>query len=51
MQKIISFTFKIYEMIIARFSIQDKMGKIRFFEKSFLLTNTSIKVVIHIYLS
>ena len=33
-------------MIIARFSIQDKSGKIWFFEETFLLVDTSMEVVL-----
>ena len=33
-------------MLIAGFSILDKMGKIRFFEETFLLAETSMKVVL-----
>ena len=33
-------------MVIAGFSIQDKTGKIRFFEETFLLADTSMEVVL-----
>lgn len=33
-------------MIIARFSIQDKLGKIWFFEEIFLLADTSIDIIL-----
>ena len=33
-------------MVIAGFSIQDKIGKIRFFEETFLLLDTSMEVVL-----
>ena len=33
-------------MALARFSIQDSRKKIHFFEETFLLANTSIKVVL-----
>ena len=35
-------------MVIVEFSIQDKTGKIRFFEEIFLLADTSIEVVLGI---
>ena len=35
-------------MVIAGFLIQDKMGKIRFFEETFLLADTSMEVVLGI---
>lgn len=36
----------IYGMIIGKFSIQNKLEKIWFFEKTFLLVDTSIEVVL-----
>ena len=33
-------------MVITRFSIQDKLGRARFFEKTFLLADTSMEVVL-----
>ncbi len=33
-------------MAIAGFSIQDKLGKVRFFEETFLLADTSMEVVL-----
>ena len=41
---------KMYGMVIAGFSIWDKMGKIRFFEQSFLLADISMEVVLGIIL-
>ena len=35
-----------YEMVIAGFSLQVKLGKARFFEKTFLLADTSMEVVL-----
>lgn len=35
-----------YKIVIAGFSIYNKLGKIWFFERIFLLANTSMKVVI-----
>lgn len=43
------FVVKTCKMIIARFSIQNKFGKICVFEKSFLLAYTSIKVVLRMF--
>lgn len=37
---------KTYKMVIARFSIQDKTCKFRFFEETFLLANTSMDVIL-----
>ena len=45
-QKIDDSALKTYGMVIARFSIQDKTGKIRFFDESFLLADTSIELVL-----
>lgn len=38
-------------MIIAKFLIQNKFEKAKFFKKTFLLANTSIKIVLKIYFS
>ena len=45
-QKIDGFALKTYSIVILGFSIQDKTGKIRFFEETFLLADTSIVVVL-----
>ena len=45
-QKIDGLPQKIYSMASTRFLIQDSLGKIPFFEQTFLLANTSIKVVV-----
>ena len=45
-QKIDGSALKTYGMVIAGFLIQDKTGKIQFFEKTFLLADTSIEVVL-----
>ena len=44
-KKIDGSALKTYGMVIAGFSIQDKTGKIRFFEETFLLADTSMEVV------
>ena len=45
-QKIDCSTLKTYDIVIAGFSIQDKTGKIWFFEEPFLLANTSMEIVL-----
>ena len=45
-QKIDGSALKTYGMTIAGFSIQDGLGKIRFFGETFLLADTSIDVVL-----
>ena len=45
-QKIDGSMLKTYGMTIAGFSIQDVLGKIRFFEETFLLADTSTNVVL-----
>ena len=45
-QKIDGSTLKTYGMTIAGFLIQDELGKIRFFEETFLLADTSMDVVL-----
>ena len=44
--KIDGFALKTYTITIVEFSIQDELGKIRFFEETFLLADTSIDIVL-----
>ncbi len=45
-QKIDSSPLETHGMTSARFSLQDSLGRVRFFEKIFLLADTSIEVVL-----
>ena len=45
-QKLDGLLLATYEMVLAGFSIQDKFGKIWFFEKTFLLAETSMVIVL-----
>ncbi len=45
-QKIDGSPQKTYGMASARFSLQDSQGRVRFLEETFLLADTSIKVVL-----
>lgn len=45
-QKIDSSTLEIYKIVIASFLVQNRLGKIWFFEKSFLWTDTNIELVL-----
>ena len=45
-QKIDGSTLKTFGMILASFQVKDKLGKARFFQKSFLLADISAKVVL-----
>ena len=47
-QKIDSSALKTYKMAIAGSSIQDKLGRARVFEETFLLADTSMEVVLEI---
>lgn len=47
-QKIDSLTLETYGIVIVGFLVQDRLEKVRFFEKTFLLANTSIKVFLRI---
>lgn len=47
-QKIDELALKTYEMTTAGFLVEDKLGRIRFFEKTFLLTDTSMKIILEI---
>ncbi len=44
-QKIDGSPLATYGMAVAAFSLQDSLGKVRFFEETFLLADTSMKVV------
>lgn len=44
-QKIDSSALKMYGIAIARFLIENKLGRIRFFDELFLLADTKMKVV------
>lgn len=45
-QKIDGLIQEIYIIVLASFSLQNSLERIWFFEKTFLLANTSIKVVL-----
>ncbi len=45
-QKIASLPLETHGMTSARFSFQDSLGRVRFFEETFLLADTSMEVVL-----
>lgn len=45
-QKIDSSTFKIFEIVLASFQVNDKFDKVRFFQKTFLMADISRKVIL-----
>ena len=45
-QKIDSSLLRTFEIVIAGFLVEDKLGRARFFQKLFLLANTIMKVVL-----
>ena len=45
-QKIDGSTLVSYEIVIAGFSVQNRLEKVRFFEETFLLADTSIEMVL-----
>lgn len=47
-QKIDSLALETYDIVSVRFSLQDNLEKIWFFKKTFLLADTSMKVVLGI---
>lgn len=47
-QKIDGSTFQLFKMILASFQIEDKLGKTQFFQETFLLADTSVKVILSI---
>ena len=50
-QKIDNLLLKTFEMVIASFQVVDKLGRVPFFQKTFLLANTSMKVVLKMFFS
>ena len=48
-KKINGFTSKIFEMIIADFQIKDKVNRLRFFQKIFLVTNTKFEIILEMF--
>ena len=47
-QKIDGFYMDTFGMVIADCSVKNKLGRVRFFQKTFLLANISLKVVLEI---
>ena len=45
-QKIDGSTLKTFGMVLADFQVEDKLGRVRFFQKTFLLANISAEVVL-----
>ena len=45
-QKIDGLPLETYGMALTRFSVQDSLGRVRFFEETFLLADTSMEVVL-----
>ena len=45
-QKINRSTLETYSIVIAGFQAQDKFGKVRFFQETFQVADTSVKVVL-----
>ncbi len=45
-QKIINLNLEIYNIVIARFSLQDQLVRFQFFEKTLLLADISMEIVL-----
>lgn len=45
-QKINSLLLETYSMTLSRFSFQDSLGRVQLFEKTFLLADTNIEVIL-----
>ena len=45
-QKIDGSTLKTFEMVLASFQVEDKLGRARFFQETFLLADISVEVVL-----
>ena len=48
-QKIDGSTLKTFGMVLASFQVEDKLGRARFFQKTFLLANISAMVVLSMH--
>lgn len=48
-QKIDGLTLRTYDMALASFLLWDRLGKIRFFKKIFLLADTSMKMILKMF--
>ena len=48
-QKIDGSTLKTFEIVLASFQIEDKLGRARFFQETFLLADISVEVVLEIF--
>lgn len=48
-QKIDGFRLKIFRMILASFQVNNKLVQSRFFQKTFWLANTSIKIILGMF--
>ena len=45
-QKIDCFALETFEMVIADFQVEDKGGKPKFFQKTFLVANTKFEIIL-----
>lgn len=48
-QKIDGFIFKMFEIVLASFQVDDKLRKAWFFQKTFLVVGINVKVVLEIF--
>ena len=48
-QKIDSFILETFKMVLASFQVEDKLGRTQYFQKTILLTDISIKVVLKMF--
>lgn len=49
LQKIDGSILETYEMVIIGFQVQDKLRRARFFQKSFLVADPSVKVIFELF--
>lgn len=45
-QKINDSTLKTFEIVLASFQVEDKLGRARFFQETFLLVDISVEVIL-----
>lgn len=49
--KIDGSTFNIFEMALARFEVEDKLGRAQYLQETFLFANISVKIVLKMFFS
>ena len=48
-QKIDGSTLETFEIVLTNFQVEDKLGRARFFQETFLLANTSVELILGMF--